>query len=60
MEYNKEQLYQVCKILAESDSIAEGHNYCYSYERKRFEKEFEEDEYGYVTIAKEIIDLLKV
>lgn len=58
MEYNKEQLFKICKILAENDSVAEGYNYCAEYKRERFEEEFEKEDYGYITVAKEIIGAL--
>lgn len=34
-------LYQFTKIVAESDSIGEGHGYCSKYEKKDFDEEVE-------------------
>lgn len=32
-------LYEIAKIIAESDSVGEGYSYCERYSRERFEEE---------------------
>jgi hypothetical protein len=57
--------YEVAKILALSDSIAEGYNYCDEYTVEDFEIELKQikektNMYGnYAAVAKEILDVLK-
>ena len=54
----KEKWYSVAKIIAESDSIGEGYQYCKDYTLELFESN--DEKYGYRAAAKEILDLLGI
>ena len=67
--FNKEDLYKVAKLIAESDSIGESYKYCLTYDRGRFAKDLktvkEQKPYPfydqeYVSCAKEIFKALNL
>lgn len=55
----KEKLFQVAKIIAENDSIAEGYSYHETYSEVEFESDFETN-LNYAPVAKTILDLLEI
>lgn len=55
---NEDQLlFEVSKLIAESDSIGEGYGYCRSYDKKKHNDPSYQD---YRDLAQVIIDLVKV
>ena len=49
--------YKIAKIIAENDSIGEGYGYCENYNKEQFGKEIKIGEYGYASVAREILDI---
>jgi len=59
-----ELIYQITKVIAESDSIGEGYSYCKEYTKEMFvldKKNFNEKSYGnsYFDVGKQIMKIVE-
>jgi hypothetical protein len=52
-------LFKITKIIAESDSIAEGYRYCMEFTQEDWERELNNESCGWIDVAREILNIIK-